>query len=325
MFGPTPVNDRGTPLDVQTHALLSLIRASKQPEVHQLPLRQARRYYDDATTAMDVKAPWEIKTFHGFVPGKRPVAYEVYRPHHVKSRYAPAIMFFHGGGFVIGSAQGHAAICKYIAHATDCVVINVDYALAPENPFPAGIEDAVRAFAHIAEHRRELGIDDQRIFVMGDSAGANLSINVSQHQILSGDIRPFAQILFFPTTDDGTHHASRNTFADGFLLSKPLINYFSHSYLGSMKNIAPNDHRVMPLHFERTSELPQTLLLTCGFDPLRDEGEAYAARLNAAGVPLIHRDAQNMIHGFLTMGGVLKTAKDEIDRVVPQILSFLDT
>lgn len=311
MFGPPPTNDRGVALDVQVHALLSLIRTTRQPELHRLTVRQARVIYDDATTAMDLPAPWDIKTHHGFVPGKRPVAYEVYRPHHVKSRYAPAIVFFHGGGFVIGSAQGHQAICKYIAHATDCVVINVDYALAPENPFPCGIEDCIRAFQHVVNHRRELGVDAERIFVMGDSAGANLAINVSQHQVLHGEQKPFGQLLFFPTTDSN-NHASRDLFSEGFFLSKELIQWFSNTYLGTTEGLY-DDARARPMVFDRASELPTTFLVTCGFDPLRDEGESYAKKLDAAGVEIFHHDAPNMIHGFLTMGGVLGAARENIE------------
>jgi len=316
MFGPPPTNDRGVALDVQVHALLSLIRTTRQPELHRLTVRQARTIYDEATTAMDLPAPWDIKTHHGFVPGKRPVPYEVYRPHHVKSRYAPAIIFFHGGGFVIGSARGHSAICKYIAHATECVVINVDYALAPENPFPCGIEDCVRAFQHVVKHRRELGVDSQRIFVMGDSAGANLAINVSQHQVVAGEQKPFAQLLLFPTTDS-SHHPSRELFSEGFFLSKELIQWFSKTYLGAGEGLF-TDPRARPMIFEQTSELPPTYLVTCGFDPLRDEGEAYVRKLESAGVEVIHHDAPNMIHGFLTMGGVLRAARENIDSSIDQ-------
>lgn len=322
MFGAPPVNDRGTALDTQAHTLLSLIKATKQPELHTLTVRKAREVYDEATQTMDIKAPWEVKTYHGFVPGKRPVPYEVYRPHHVKSRNAPGILFFHGGGFVIGSAKGHAAIAKYIAHQTDSVVFNVDYSLAPENPFPCGIEDCIAAFNHVVNQHHSFGVDPKRLMVLGDSAGATLSINVSQAQVEAGRQAPYKQILFFPTTDAGPY-ASRELFGEGFFLSHELINWFSNTYLGASKFEIANDPRALPRRFKRKSELPSTYIVTCGFDPLRDEGEAYVKDLDEAGVEVHHHDAKDIIHGFITMGGVLNSAKTYIDRALEHATSDL--
>ncbi|MBS1847738.1 MAG: alpha/beta hydrolase [Actinobacteria bacterium] len=224
----------------------------------------------------------------------------VYRPFTVVDEM-PGIVYYHGGGWVTGSLVSHDGTCRVLAAEADCVVVAVDYRLAPEDPFPAAVDDAVAAYRWTVEHARELGVTDGRIGVMGDSAGGTLAAVVAQQVASVADVpAPAAQGLIYPATDAHLSSRSIEVFADGFFLSRADMEWFRARYLPD--EATWDDVRASPLLAEDLSGLPPALVATAGFDPLRDEGDAYAHRLADAGVRVVHRCYDDMVHGFFGMG-----------------------
>ena len=212
----------------------------------------------------------------------------------------PAIVYFHGGGWVTGDLDTHDGTCRLLADVTGCVVVAVDYRLAPEHPFPAAIDDAVAAYVWVHRHSGELSVQPGRVGVMGDSAGGNLSAALAL-QARGLDVPPpAAQGLVYPAVDLEMRAASHESVGSGFGLDRAAIEWFRSQYLPS-----PDDWRsprVSPLAAGDLSGLAPALVVTAGFDPLRDEGKAYADALAAAGVPVRYRCYDDMIHGFFSMG-----------------------
>jgi acetyl esterase len=219
----------------------------------------------------------------------------------------PALVYYHGGGWVVGDLDSHDWTCRMIANAADCAVISVDYRLAPEHPFPAAVEDALAAFRWAAVDNKRLGADPRRIAVAGDSAGGNLAAAVSLLNRDGDEPSPAMQALIYPVTDAVGGQDSRERFAKGFLLSKADMDWFESHYLPSGSD--QTDPRVSVLRAEDLAGLPPAYVTTAGFDPLRDEGEAYAARLEQAGVPTVLRRHPGLVHGFANLTAVSKTAR----------------
>lgn len=216
----------------------------------------------------------------------------------------PSLLFFHSGGWVSGDLETHDTPCRAIANLAHCAVIAVDYRLAPENPFPAAIEDAQAAYDFLTHNAERLAIDPNRIAVGGDSAGANIATVLALHlRNAKASTQPVMQVLLYPATDFEANTASLHENKNGPGLTASSLNWFANHYL-------PNDAdrldwRASPLRTPDLSGLPPTYLATCGFDPLRDEGEDYGKRLNESGVKVQHHRFEGQIHGFLTMGGVV--------------------
>ena len=223
-----------------------------------------------------------------------------YRPPHGGA--APLLVFYHGGGWVVGDLDTHDAVCRLTCRDAGVHVVSVDYRLAPEHPAPAAVEDAYAAFAWACEHAADLGADPRRIAVGGDSAGGNLAAVVSQ---LARDAArdkgtpvPVLQWLIYPRTDFTAQTRSLSLFAEGFLLTKRDMDWFHEQYLGG-SGVDPADPRVSPALAESLAGLPPALIAVGGFDPLRDEGEDYAAALRAAGVTVDLRRMGSLCHGFV--------------------------
>ncbi|WP_293003503.1 alpha/beta hydrolase [Mycobacterium sp.] len=215
---------------------------------------------------------------------------------------APLVVFFHGGGWVIGDLDTHDPLCRLTARDAGVHVLSIDYRLAPEHPAPAAIEDAYAAFAWAGEHAAELGALPGKVAVGGDSAGGNLAAIVSQlarDEYPQGP-QPVLQWLIYPRTDFAAQTRSLSLFADGFLLTKADIDWFTEQYLGG-SDIDPADPRISPLRAASLSGLPPVLITTAGFDPLRDEGNDYAAALRAAGVDVDLRSMGSLTHGFASL------------------------
>jgi acetyl esterase len=222
------------------------------------------------------------------------------------------LVFFHGGGFVFGDLDTHDVPCRVLCRHTGAHVLAIDYRLAPEEPFPAGVLDARAALAWAHTHARELGVDPARIGVCGDSAGANLSAVVAQLAARDGGPAPVCQILFYPAVDRTSHYPSLELFADGFYLTRAAIEWFHGQYVGTLPLEPHDEARVNPLASKDLSGLAPTLLVTAGFDPLRDEGEAYARALAAGGNEVTVRRFGSLIHGFLNMVGVSPACRDAV-------------
>jgi acetyl esterase len=250
--------------------------------------------------------------------GRIPV--RLYRPPQARGR-GPAVLFYHGGGGVVGGIADYDALCRVIADDTGYVVLSVDYRLAPEHRFPAGLEDALAAYRWVRAHAADLDVDPTRTAVAGDSMGGNLAAVVCQQARDRGLPVPALQVLLYPAVDCTFSCPSHETFAHGYLLTGALIRWFIAHYLPD------DDHRwdvrASPLFAVRLSGLPPALVVTAGFDPLCDEGRLYAERLERAGVAVRHRCEPGLIHGFVTMTGVIAEARRAVARMNADIRALL--
>ncbi|MEZ0366716.1 alpha/beta hydrolase [Mycobacterium sp. pUA109] len=213
---------------------------------------------------------------------------------------APLLVFYHGGGFAIGDLDTHDALCRLTCRDAGIHVLSIDYRLAPEHPAPAAVDDAYAAFGWAHAHAADLGAVPGRVAVGGDSAGANLAAVVARLARDAGGPAPVLQWLLYPITDATAQTRSRTLFGDGFLLTKRDIDWFQDQYLDGSE-LAPTDPRVSPLLAEDLSGLAPALIATAGFDPLRDEGEQYAAALRAAGTAVDLRAMGSLCHGFASL------------------------
>lgn len=240
------------------------------------------------------------------------IAARHYRP--VGGGAHPLLVFYHGGGFVVGDLDTHDAVCRLTCRDGDVAVLSVDYRLAPEHPAPAAVDDAYAAFRWAHDHAAELGGIPGRVAVGGDSAGGNLAAVVAQLARDDSGPAPILQWLIYPVTDSTAQTRSRTLYADGFLLTKHDIDWFAAQYVGRSQ-LEPSDPRVSPLLAGKLSGLPPALIAVAGFDPLHDEGELFAAALRDAGVVVDLRQMRSLTHGFINLfglGGGSATATTEL-------------
>jgi len=223
----------------------------------------------------------------------------------------PLLVYYHGGGWVIGDLETHDGLCRFLAEYGGCRVLSIDYRLAPEHPFPAPVEDAVAAFSWAAEHAAELGADPERIAVGGDSAGGNLAAAVCLQT--RGSKQPAMQLLLYPATDAVGGHASRETFAEGFLLTRNDMDWFESRYIPD--GVDDDDPRISMLRAQDLTGLPPAYVATAGFDPLRDEGEAYAERMREAGAQIVLQRHPSLIHGFANITAICPSARAAMHEV----------
>ena len=223
----------------------------------------------------------------------------------------PVLVYFHGGGWVIGNLDTHDAVCRLLANRAGCLVVSVDYRLAPEDPYPAAAEDAYAATRWVAAHAATLGGDAGRIAVGGDSAGGNLTAVVALMARDRGGPPLVHQLLVYPVTDAPGDNASYRDNGAGYLLTAEMMRWFWGHYTAG--ETSRRDAFLSPLHARDLRGLPPALVITAEFDPLRDEGEAYAERLRAAGVAVRCSRYPGMIHGFFGMTALLDRAREAID------------
>jgi acetyl esterase len=251
------------------------------------------------------------------------LALRIYTPASRHSSEAlPGLIYFHGGGLVAGSLETHDSICRCLANASECRVLSVDYRLGPESRFPAALEDGCAATQWIARHARELRLDPARLGICGDSAGATLAAVVCQMQADSGAASLAFQFLLCPIMDFIAESASRRELAHGYLVDRETLEHDLRHYLGPDADAA--DPRISPLRAPDLRRLPPTIVHTAEFDPLRDEGRAYAERLEAAGVRTLYRCHPGMIHLFYGMRGLIPYAGTAYAQMGADIRSVLD-
>jgi acetyl esterase len=324
-----PVRRDGLELDLDAQVMIRLeslnprpALATRTPEQARGDLRRAVRVVAGPRPALVGARDLSLAGADGPLPAR------LYVPDGSQdSAPGPLVVYYHGGGWVTGGLDTHDHPCCLLARASGARVLSVDYRLSPEHPFPAPVDDALAAFRDAVARAGELGADSERIAVAGDSAGGHLAAVTSQQAARDGGPVPAFQLLIYPATDCLNVAPSRLTFAEGFLLTKPNMDWYEEQFLGP--DTDRSDPRASPLLADELSGVPRALVVTAGFDPLRDEGEAYARRLSEAGVPTILRRHPGFVHGFLhlliggagpreaigEMGGVLRGA---LARSAPQ-------
>ena len=299
-------------LDPQAKAVLERIARANLPPYPQLGAIGARALYRETRGALAAPPPEVESVADLHAPGPAgDIRVRLYRPRGAAGPL-PALVYFHGGGWMIGDLDTHDVVCRELAVHARCAVASVDYRLAPEHKFPAAVDDAVATTRWVAREAGRLGIDGQRIAVGGDSAGGNLAAVVALIARDDGGPALAMQTLIYPATDMAADTASHQRYAEGHLLTRESIIWFRDSYLRDTADEA--DWRASPLKAADLSRLPPAYVITAGFDPLVDEGRAYADRLHAAGVPVTYECFEGMIHGFVTMGGVIAAAHHALAR-----------
>ncbi|MFB3777206.1 MAG: alpha/beta hydrolase [Bryobacteraceae bacterium] len=301
-----------TRLDPEVRVLLELIEAQCAPPLESLPPQQARQAA--AEGLKDLAGPAEPVARVEDVSG--PVRMRVYAPE--SGGPMPALVYFHGGGWVVCDLETHDNVCRAIARQAGAVVVAVDYRLAPEHKFPAAVEDCQAATLWVGENAARLGVDPRRIAVGGDSAGGNLATVVALKCRDEGGPALAAQILVYPVTNLASFDtASYGEFAEGYNLTRSEMEWFRDCYLARLEDAA-HPH-ASPLLEPNLRGLPPALVITAECDVLRDEGEAYAKRLEEFGVPVICTRYPGMIHPFFSMPGRLMQARRAIGQVAAAV------
>lgn len=321
-LGSGPVEVDGRRLDRLYPLLLRF--ANKGPKPHELSPSETRRQVRDKVALvcpdpllMDRVEDREIET-----PGG-PLAVRTYLPPNLAEDPAPAVVYFHGGGWVHGDLESHHPLCTLIAQRVPCRLVSVDYRLAPEYPFPAAVDDAVAAFRWVVGNARELRVDPRRVAVMGDSAGGNLAAVVCQQvrdQQLRGATEPTSpalQVLLYPVTDRLREGGSYDAFAEGFVLDRDTMKWFFRHYTGDETGL--DDPRLAPLRAGDLSGLPPAIVATAHFDVLRDEGRDYVRALEEAGVDVTHFAYGDQPHAFANMTGVVPSARQAVDEICSEL------
>jgi acetyl esterase len=294
------------PLDPQVKALLDQLASLGAPPIADLTPTQARQQFEAALAPMSGNGPELPSVEDRNIPGPdSPVLVRVYRPSEGNGDALPVLVWFHGGGWVLGNVPGSDVTCRHLAKESGRVVVSVEYRLAPEYPFPAGAEDCYAATAWVATHASEIGVDPSQLAVGGDSAGGNLAAVITLMAKERGGPDINKQLLVYPVTDGLMSYPSMRENAEGYLLTEAAMKWFWGHYLGNGGN--EKEPLASPIYADDLSGLPPALVMTAEFDPLRDEGEAYAKRLEQAGVPVTTTRYDGQIHGFFGMSGVFDT------------------
>jgi acetyl esterase len=297
-------------LDKHVKALLDQMAAIGAPKLWELgpqAARAAMRMSIFRTNDVEIGATSD-RTFPG--PSGE-VGLRVYTPLGATAPLLPGLVFFHGGGFVLGDLESHDGLCRTLSNESGCRVVSVDYRLAPEHPFPAAVEDSFAAVKWVAENAAELGIDAARIAVGGDSAGGNLAAVAAVLAKKASGPKLAFQLLIYPVAQlGGAETASMRENAKGYFLEKASMEWFTRLYCPEASQ--RSDPRLSPLLARDVTGLPPAYVVTAGFDPLRDEGKAYADKLDAAGVAVTYVNYPGMVHGFFSFRGLVPKAREAV-------------
>jgi acetyl esterase len=295
-------------LHPQTRALLDFIASRNLPPTHTLTPEDARRFYRERRffTQPDPPAVAESRELQAPGPGGT-IPMRLIRPSgSAADDTLPVLVYYHGGGWVIGDLDTHDVLCRELANGSGCAVVSVDYRMGPEHRFPAAVEDSLAAAYWVRANAAALGVDPARLAVGGDSAGGNLAAVVSIAARDAGDLPIAFQLLIYPATDQRRIAESHATNGKGYLLETETMDYFHDHYIPDKAHDL--DWRASPLLRDDLKGLPPALVLTAGFDPLRDEGMQYAQRLSEAGNRATYVCFDRQIHGFVTFGRVVDEA-----------------
>jgi acetyl esterase len=288
-------------LHPQCKAFLDMLAAAGGPGLNEVPLDEARKVPYQMIELGGAEEPVaQVDT--RIIPGPVQIPVRVYRP--TLAQDLPALVYLHGGGFVICNLDTHDRLCRSLANASGCVVVSVDYRLAPEYKFPAAVDDAYSATRYVAEHAAEFGIDPNRIAVGGDSAGGTLATVVAMMARDGKGPSLKFQVLIYPLTDVDDDSPSMREYGENHFLTRDLMKWFTVQYLATEAD--RRSPRVSPLRAEDLRGLPPAMIITAECDPLRDQGEAYADQLRGAGVPVVLKRYEGMIHPFVSLAGIVE-------------------
>jgi acetyl esterase len=308
------------PVDPQIAGLLEFLAAAGAPMYEGTPQQAREAFRSLAVGARPAGSVVPVGSVEELsIPGPAgDLGARVYRP--TADGPLPTVVLFHGGGWVIGDLETHDNMARSICRDCDAVVVSVDYRLAPEAPFPAAVEDAVAATLWVADHLADLG-GNEKLAVAGDSAGGNLAAVVAQQLRDAGGPTLAAQLLVYPTTDVLGEYVSRTENGEGYFLDLPTMGWFMEQYAADPAQHA--DPRLSPLRAASLADLPPAVVVTAEFDPLRDEGDAYAEALRAAGVRVESWCFEGMIHGFIDMGPHSAAAQKAVDETCAMFAALL--
>ena len=312
-------------LHPQARALLDLMAQRGVPPMHTLTPAEARRMYLErrSFTQPDAPAVGDVHELRADGPHGN-IALRAYRPSGAApDARLPGLVYFHGGGWTIGDLDTHDVLCRELANGAGCAVVAVDYRLAPEHRFPCAVDDCLAATRWVHRHAGALGIDAARLAVGGDSAGGNLAAVVAQLARDGGDPPIAFQLLIYPATDQRLGQASHQTNGQGYLLTADSVRYYMDHYIADPADRL--DPRSSPLLREDLRGLPPSLVITAGYDPLRDEGLAYAQALSDAGNRCAYVCFERQIHGFVPMGRVLDEANTAVALCATELRRALTT
>jgi acetyl esterase len=311
-------------LDPQIEYVLGLIEQSPYPEMHTVSAEEAREIFETAAPALNVRPEDVFRTEDRWIDGMEGnIPIRIYTPHApAAGELLPILVFYHGGGFVIGSLDSYDSLCRALANRADCIVVSVDYRLAPEHKFPAAVDDALEAYQWVSDHASELDGDARRMAIAGDSAGGNITAVTAIGIRDEGDIAPLLQVLIYPVAGGAPETPSHYEFAEGLLLTRDNILWFYDQYLDHPEDAV--DPRFAPLLADDLSGLPPALVIVAGHDPLRDEGVAYADGLRQAGVGVELTNYEGMVHGFLSLADAVDQGKTAINQVSVALKTAFD-
>jgi len=300
----------GLILDAKVQLLCAIVDSVRTTPIDELTATQSRQQMNMFAQLFGAaKIPLDDVSDRT-IPGPRNgIPVRIYRPSRQSPEPLPVLIYFHGGGWVQGSLDTHDSICRRLAVYSGGLVISVDYALAPEEKFPAAVDDCLATFKWIRDHAGELNADPSRIAVGGDSSGGNLSAVLCQQ--MAGQDGPMFQLLVYPALDGALSSRSHDLFKEGFFLTRDRIDWYLRQYTDDFE-AQKNDVRLSPSERSDLSDQPPALIITAGFDPLRDEAHDYHTRLLASGVKSDYLQYDTMVHAFLNMAGVIPQGDDAL-------------
>ncbi len=306
---------RGRTLDQKVRVALVLAKIKPKPE--NLPPPKARKLFQNIMSFFDLEKIELARVENFTIPSNNGRIGVRFYSDSNGPELQPCLLYFHGGGFVIGDVESHDPPLRYLTKTSGCSILSVDYRLGPEFQYPIPWEDAISSYKWVKEHGKALGIESKKIAVGGDSAGANLAISISTRAKKEKLTLPLFQLLIYPWIDLIQEQNSMEEYADGYALTRNLIHYFKKHSVPNPKDW--EDPRVTPFQQNSFSHTPPTNLVIAGFDPLQDEGLAYAELLKKAKVPLETKIYDTLIHGFFDLGRGVPAAKNALTDIADSI------